>query len=232
MNIGILGTGVVGQTLAEKLRSLGHVVVIGTRDVAATRNATAPGPFGHPAFSAWHVRHPDIALGTFAEAATAEVVFNCTKGAASLSALSMAGADRLAGKVLIDVSNPLDFSNSFPPSLFICNNDSLGELIQRTYPRTYVVKTLNTVNCSVMVDPTLAPGRHSVFLSGNDSQAKASARALLMQFGWIDIIDLGDISGARATEQLTPIWLRLWSVFGTADFNISVCRPSGVSPIA
>ncbi|HRE16744.1 MAG TPA: NAD(P)-binding domain-containing protein [Rhodocyclaceae bacterium] len=225
MKIGILGTGMVGQTLAAKLHALGHHVVIGTRDVAATRANNQPNNYGGPAFSVWHAQHPGIGLATFAEAAShGELLLNCTQGAASLAALELAGRANLAGKVLIDLANPLDFSKGMPPSLFICNTDSLGETIQRTYPELKVVKALNTTNCQVMVDPARVPGQHSIFVSGNDATAKTTVKQLLESFGWQDVIDLGDISTARGTEQLLPIWIRLWGTLGTADFNFAVVR--------
>ncbi len=225
MNIAILGTGVVGQTLAAKLQSLGHQVVIGTRDVAATRANDKPNAYGGPAFAAWHAQHPKIGLATFAEAAAqGEILFNCTQGAASLAVLELAGRSKLGTKVLIDVANPLDFSKGMPPSLFVCNTDSLGETIQRAYPALRVVKALNTMNCQIMADPARVKGTHHVFVSGNDAAAKDQVKALLASFGWRDIIDLGDITTARGTEQMLPIWIRLWGALGTADFNFAIVR--------
>ncbi len=225
MNIAILGTGVVGQALAAKLQSLGHKVVVGTRDVAATNANVEPNAYGGPAFSIWHKSHPEIGLATFAEAAAqSEMIVNCTQGAASLPALELAGSKNLDGKVLLDVANPLDFSHGMPPSLFVGNTDSLGETIQRTYPNARVVKALNTMNCQVMVDPARVPGRHSVFVGGNDTAAKEQVKALLKSFGWEDIIDLGDITSARGTEAMLPIWIRLWGALGTADLNFAIQR--------
>lgn len=225
MKIAVLGTGAVGQTLAAKLASLGHAVTIGTRDVAATRAKREANPYGGPAFAVWHEAHPEVRLSTYAEAAAgAELLFNCTQGAGSLAALQAAGESNLAGKVLVDIANPLDFSKGMPPSLFVCNTDSLGETIQRTFPALRVVKALNTMNCAVMADPARVPGQHSVFVSGNDADAKQQVKALLASFGWRDVIDLGDIGTARGTEQLLPIWIRLWGALGTADFNFAVVR--------
>jgi 8-hydroxy-5-deazaflavin:NADPH oxidoreductase len=133
----------------------------------------------------------------------------------------MAGADNLDGKILVDVSNPLDFSAGMPPSLFVSNTDSLGERIQAQLPGVRVVKALNTVNASVMVDPgQLADGDHHVFLSGNDAGAKQAVADLLRdRFGWRHVLDLGDISTARGAEMLMPMWLRLMGSLGTAMFN-------------
>jgi len=163
--------------------------------------------------------------GTFADAASfGEVVFNCTAGTASLAALAGAGASNLKGKVLVDVANALDFSKGMPATLTVCNTDSLGEQIQRAYPNVKVVKALNTMNCRVMVEPTLVPGDHNVFLCGNDAQAKAQVAEILKSFGWRSIIDLGDITAARGTEMLLPIWLRLMGLFQSPNFNFKIAR--------
>jgi hypothetical protein len=165
--------------------------------------------------------------GTFADAAAfGELNFNCTSGGASLDALRAAGAENLASKVLVDVANTLDFSEGMPPSLLVTTKESLAELIQSAFPEALVVKTLNTVNCEVMVDPAKVPGEHDVFLSGNDDAAKQTVHELLESFGWPaqHILDLGDISTARGLELYVPLWLRLWGVVGTGHFNIRVVR--------
>lgn len=200
MEIGVLGTGVVGRTIAGKLRELGHDVLIGSRSAG------------------------DDAV-PFAEAAAhGELVFNCTNGGASLEALQAAGAENLAGKVLVDVSNPLTGNQDAP--LFVSNDDSLGEQIQRAFPDAKVVKSLQTVNAAVMVDPTRVPGEHDIFVAGNDDDAKGQVSELLQSFGWPadHVLDLGDISAARGTEMYLALWLRLWGVVGSADFNIRVAR--------
>ncbi|MBA2664455.1 MAG: hypothetical protein H0U74_19365 [Bradymonadaceae bacterium] len=127
-------------------------------------------------------------------------------------------------KILVDIANPLDFSKGFPPTLSISNNDSLGELVQRTYPALRVVKTLNTMSADIMIAPDRLPGEHVVFVSGNDAGAKASVGELLMTFGWKSIIDLGDITTARGTESFLPLWVRMWKVLGTGDFNIQIVK--------
>jgi 8-hydroxy-5-deazaflavin:NADPH oxidoreductase len=200
VRIAVLGTGTVGRTLAGKLRELGHEVTVGSR----TEKDDA-------------VEFADAAGG-------AELVVNATAGTASLEALHAAGAENLAGKVLLDVSNSLDFSRGRPPRLSVCNDDSVGEQIQREFPETRVVKSLNTVNSSVMVDPSLVPGEHSVFVSGNDDGAKAQIRELLLSFGWPEssIVDLGDISTARGAEMYVALWLRLFAAVQTPNFNIRV----------
>ena len=161
---------------------------------------------------------------TFADAAAhAEVIFNCTNGAASVEAVTAAGEENVAGKVLIDVSNPLDFSGG-GPAMFTDTTDSLAERIQRACPSARVVKSLNTVNAAVMIQPSRVPGHHTVFVSGNDQHAKGKVMDFLRTLGWQSIIDLGDITSARAAEQLLPLWVRLYSVLGTAEFNIAVMK--------
>jgi predicted dinucleotide-binding enzyme len=226
MKIGVFGTGIVGQTLAAKLAELGHAVCVGTRDPAATLARTKPDAMGNPPFKVWRDQHPGIEFGTLARAAAhAELVVNATLGSGALEAVKAAGEKNLAGKVLVDVSNPLDFSKGMPPSLTVSNTDSLAEQIQRALPATLVVKTLNTVNAFVMVGPKqLKDGDHTMFLAGNDAGAKKTVRALLESFGWSDILDLGDITNARATEMLLPLWVRVWMVTQAPMFSFKVVR--------
>jgi 8-hydroxy-5-deazaflavin:NADPH oxidoreductase len=214
MRIGVLGTGIVGTTIGTKLAALDHEVMLGSRT-----------PDNEKAV-AW-AKESGGSHGTFADAAAhGELVFNCTSGVGALDALEAAGADNLAGKTLVDVSNPLDLSQGMPPTLTVCNTDSLGEQIQRAYPDTQVVKALNTMSCLIMVDPSLVPGQHDVFLAGDDAEAKAQVRELLESFGWpaTALLDLGDISAARGMEMILPIWLRLYGATGTGTFNFHVAR--------
>ena len=226
MKIAVLGTGTVGRTLAAAFRGLGHEVVLGTRDPDETAGRTSPDPMGGPPFQEWQAGHGNIRLGTFAEAAgDSELVVNATNGAASLAALGAAGAARLAGKILMDVSNPLDFSQGMPPVLNPVNTESLAERIQQAFPEARVVKTLNTMNAGIMVDPRrLADGDHSVFVSGDDAEAKKVVTGLLEALGHRDIIDLGDITTARGAEMVLPLWLRLFGALGTPDFNFKIVR--------
>jgi 8-hydroxy-5-deazaflavin:NADPH oxidoreductase len=227
MKIGIIGTGMVGQTLGAKLAELGHTVMIGTRDVAGTLARAEPDAMGNPPYGVWAKQHSQVKLGTFAEAAShGEIVINAASGGATIAALKIAGEANLNGKILIDVANPLDFSKGMPPTLSVCNSDSLGEQIQRAFPRAKVVKTLNTVNASLMVNPRrLADGDHDLFVSGNDTEAKNQvARYLKTWFGWKHVIDLGDITTARGAEMLLPMWLRLWGVLKTPMFNYKIVR--------
>ena len=227
MRIGLLGTGMVGQTLSGALARIGHNVVIGTRDPEAALSRTEATRPGMEPFSRWHGANPGVSVETFSDAAAhGEIVVNATAGTASLDALRAAGQDNLDGKVLIDVANPLDFSAGFPPTLSVANTDSLAEQIQRAYPGARVVKALNTVTASVMVDPQgLGGGEHDVFLSGDDAGAKDEVGRLLREwFGWQRVIDLGDISTARGTEMYLALWARLMAATGSAAFNIRVVR--------
>lgn len=226
MRFGVLGTGVVGKTIAARLAGLGNEVMVGTRDPDETMSRTDPDRYGNPPFSAWQEEHPEVRLGTFTEAAAhGEMVVNATAGTVSLEALEQAGEDNVSGKVLIDVSNPLDFSKGMPPTLSISNTDSLGEQIQRRFPEAKVVKTLHTMNARLMVDPAqLAEGDHSVFVGGDDVEAKTTVTDLLRSFGWSDIVDLGDITTARGTEMMLPIWLRLFGALQKPIFNFKIVR--------
>ncbi|MGC4754956.1 NADPH-dependent F420 reductase [Micromonospora trifolii] len=217
MRIAVLGTGSVGQAVAARAAELGHQVTIGTRDVEATRAG---------GYAAWAAQHPEVGLATQADAAVdADLVVNATSGDGSLPALTAAGAANLSGKVVLDISNPLDFGAGFPPTLSVHNTDSLAERIQREFPQAKVVKSLNTLTAELMVRPRqLADGAHSVFVSGDDAEAKRIVTGLLVSFGHTDVIDLGDLSTARGTEMLLPLWLRLYGRLDTAMFNIKVVR--------
>jgi predicted dinucleotide-binding enzyme len=214
MKVGVLGSGMVGQAIGAKLVELGHDVVVGTRN---------PGKLQE-----WLSKiGGKVRAGSFADAAAhGEIVFNCTAGTGSLEALKLAGERNLKAKVLIDVSNPLDFSKGMPPTLSLCNTDSVGEQIQRALPDVKVVKTLNTVNCHLMVNPSqIGGGDHDVFVSGNDAAAKAQVTEILKTwFGWTRVIDLGDISTARGTEMYLPLWLRLWGALQTPMLNVKIVR--------
>lgn len=216
MNIGVLGTGVVGRTLATRLVELGHVVALGTRDVANVSAREWLSLVG----TARGAR-----VATFADAAAhGALLVNATSGGASIGALTAAGERNLAGKVLVDVANPLDFSHGMPPSLSIVNTDSLGEQIQRTFPAARVVKTLNMVNADVMAHPAKLPEETTMFVAGDDAEAKATAADLLRAFGWRSILDLGGIQAARGLEMYLPLWLQLMTAQNTVTFNIRVVR--------
>ena len=216
MRIGVLGTGMVGETLSTKLVEIGHDVVMGARSA------------GNEKAVAWSERFPERAgHGSFADAAGhGELVVNATGGVVSLEALRAAGEEKLAGKTLLDVANPLDFSGGFPPRLSVLNDDSLGEQIQRAFPDSHVVKALNTMNCLVMVDPARVPGDHDVMMAGDDDGAKREVADLLESFGWppAAIRDLGGIGAARGLEGYLPLWLSLMGSVGSGDFNIHVAH--------
>lgn len=214
MNIGVLGTGMVGSSIASKLLQLGHSVRMGAR---ARGNEKAV---------AWAAQSPAAGEGSFADAAAfGEVLFNCTAGATTIEALQAAGPGNLDGKLLLDLTNALDFSTGMP-RLTVCNDDSLGEQIQRTFPGARVVKTLNTMNHLVMVEPSRVPGDHVVFISGDDPSAKSEARALLESFGWPSarIVDLGGITSARGAEMYVLHWVSMRQALDTSDFNIALVK--------
>lgn len=214
MKIGILGTGMVGQALATKLVTLGHEVTMGARNA------------GNEKAVAWAKHHGTKAsTGTFADAANfGELNIVCTKGDGTVEAVKSAAA-QLAGKTLIDVTNPLAITKGQPPTLFVSNNDSLGEHVQRAVPQAKVVKALNTVNASVMVEPMgLANGEHDLLLCGNDAGAKEEAKTLLRTFGWRHFVDLGDITQARGQEAWLLLWVRLWGAYQTPTFNLRLVR--------
>lgn len=212
MRIAVLGTGMVGRAIASRLSGLDHDVVVGTRDVEQTlARGDAEG----------------LRLLPFGEAgAFAELVVNATNGVNALAALNAVGEENLAGKVLLDLALPLDLSAGLPPTLTVANTDSLGEQVQRTYLSARVVKSLNTVYYEVMIDPSRIPGEHSIFVAGNDSDAKAAVAGILSEFGWPEesIIDLGGITGARGVEMYSRLFFELYQSFGTFDFNIHVVR--------
>jgi hypothetical protein len=212
MRIAVVGTGMAGRTLAPAFAALGHDVVVGTRD---------PGTTG--ARDDWTL---DLPLRGYADVADgADLIVNATNGQASLAALAAVGAAALDGKVLLDVANPLDFSAGFPPSLTVKDTDSLAEQIQRALPAARVVKSLNTVNCNVMVDPgRVGDGGTSMFVAGDDTEARGVVVSLLRSLGWRDVIEFEELSAARGMEMWLPLWVRLMGRLGTADFNIRVVR--------
>ncbi|MGL4174025.1 MAG: NADPH-dependent F420 reductase [Actinomycetota bacterium] len=224
MRYAVLGTGMVGRTIAAALVRTGHHATMGTRDPEVTRARTEPGNDG-VVFADWSQENSNVPLVAYSVAAAGvDGVINATSGTSSLAALDAVGADHLAGKVIIDIANPLDFSAGMPPSLNPVNTDSLGEQIQHRFPNAHVVKTLNTMTAGVMVEPSRVPGTHTVFVSGDDAAAKRQVTELLSDFGWPveSVFDLGGIETARGTEMLLPVWLRTWQALGHADFNFHI----------
>jgi 8-hydroxy-5-deazaflavin:NADPH oxidoreductase len=215
MKIAIFGTGMVGHAIATKLVQLGHEVKMGSRTADNAKAAEWVKANGAKATQ-----------GTYADAAAfGELAFNCTAGMGSLAALEAAGKANLAGKLLVDVSNALDFSKGMPPTLSVCNTDSIAEQIQRAFPETKVVKALNTVNCTLMVDASLIKGDHDIFLCGNDAGAKGQVTEILKGwFGWKHVVDLGDVTAARAQEMFVIFWVRLYGALQSPMFNVHVAR--------
>jgi predicted dinucleotide-binding enzyme len=215
--IAVLGTGPVGRAMAGRLAQLGHSVTVGTRDPGGTAARSD--------YAGWAAEHPDVRLATFSDAASAaDLVVNASGGDVALGILEAAGSQNLAGKVLLDISNPLDGSGGFPPTLFVKDDDSLGEMIQRAHPGARVVKSLNTMNNSLMVDPQRLGEDTTVFVSGDDAGAKATVVQLLRQLGHGDVIDLGGIETARGPEMWLPLWIRINLALGGNDFNLKVVR--------
>jgi hypothetical protein len=215
MKMGVLGTGVVGTAIATKLIELGHEVRMGSRQAGNEKAVQWVESAGDRASS-----------GDFADTASfGEIVFNCTAGEHSVDAVTSASAG-LAGKLLIDVANALDFSDGPPPVIAATDRECLAERIQRAVPETRVVKSLNTVNNDVMVDPARIPGDHVIFVSGDDQAAKRQTVELLGEFGWPEdrVIDLGDITTARGAETYVGLWLRLMGALGTTQFNVGLFR--------
>jgi predicted dinucleotide-binding enzyme len=226
MKVGILGTGSVGRALAEGFAREGHDVMVGTRDVEALMARTQPDRMGSPPFADWLPAQTGVAVGTFAEAgAHGELLVNATLGSASIDVLREAGAG--GGRIVIDTSNPLDLSGGFPPSLFVVNTDSLAERIQREFPDARVVKAWNTMTASLMTTPgALAGGDHSIPICGDDDDARRQVADLLRSFGWRDVVDLGDLTAARAMEAYLLFWLRMYQAVGSPVVNTKVVRPS------
>lgn len=214
--IAVLGTGMVGSTIGSKLIQLGYEVKMGSR--TATNEKAAEWVKANGA---------NASQGTFADAAKfGELIFNCTKGENALEVMQMAGVENLSGKILIDISNPLDFSKGMPPTLLpaLVNTNSLGEEIQKLLPQTHVVKTLNIVNCEVMVNAAKCGGDATMFVAGNNSEAKKEVEKILHQFGWNDIIDLGDIKHSRSTEMMLPIWLSVYLATQNGYIGFKIVR--------
>jgi 8-hydroxy-5-deazaflavin:NADPH oxidoreductase len=228
MKIAVLGTGNVGQTFATKFIALGHQVMMGTRNVADTLARKSTDNYGSLPFGEWHNSNKTVQLGTFAQAvAFGEIIVNVLQGGVTLSTIKSINRTDFDGKLFIDISNPLDFSKGFPPTLLegLNNTSSLGEEIQKVLPNTKIVKTLNTMFSGVMVNPAMVGnGDHNVFVSGNDADAKKQVKEILLSFGWAmsKIIDLGDITTARGTEMYLPLWLRIYGATNNGSFNIKI----------
>lgn len=214
--IGVFGTGEVGRTIATKLIELGYEVKMGSR-TANNEKAVE-----------WAKQNGEKAsTGTFADAATfGEIIFNCTKGEATLAVFEQAGLEKFAGKIVVDQSNSLDMSNGFPPTLLpeYINTTSLGEEVQKLIPEAHVVKTLNVVNCALMTNPALTPGDATMLVCGNEQQAKQEVTKILNQFGWNDVLDLGDIVASRGMEMFITTWVRLFMATNNINVTFKINR--------
>ncbi|TCJ23217.1 NADPH-dependent F420 reductase [Nocardioides jejuensis] len=209
MEIAVLGTGMVGKTLAAGFVRVGHTVTVGTRD---------------PEVTAAREEWTDVRLATYADAARgADLVVLAVGGQVAEEALAQ--ADLPDGAIVLDLTNPLDFSNGFPPTLTVKDTDSLAEMLQRAHPTAQVVKALNTVNCALMVTPEqLAEGDHTIFIAGDDAAARAHVHSLLQDLGWVDIVEFPSLEAARGLEMYLPLWVRLMQQLGTAHFNLKLVR--------
>jgi 8-hydroxy-5-deazaflavin:NADPH oxidoreductase len=225
MKIGIIDGGSVGQTIGAKLAANGHYVRLGIRKVTDEELAKDRGFAGK--LVDW-TKETGVKVMTMREAAQhGEIIFNATNGAGAIEALKLAGADALGSKVLVDISNPLDFSHGMPPSILpaYAGNTSLGEEIQKAFPNARVVKALNTIAAAVMVNPGAIPADHDLLIAGEDSRAKTEVSHLAeREFGWKSVVDLGGIKAARGTEHILPLWVILWGVVGTPMFNVKIVR--------
>lgn len=216
MNIAILGTGMVGATVGKKLTDLGHKVMMGSRTSGNEKALDWVKKCG-----------ANASAGKFSEAAAfGEIIFLCTNGAVTIEVIGLSGKENFNGKTVVDITNPLDFSKGMPPTLIpeLSNTNSLGEEVQKTLPDAKVVKTLNTVNCEIMIEPAKLSEETSIYISGNDATAKEKVTEILRSFGWTSIIDLGDISTARGTEMMLPLWIRLWGSLKTGHFNFKIVK--------
>jgi predicted dinucleotide-binding enzyme len=195
MKVAILGSGDVGQALGRGFIALGHEVKMGSRSAGNEKAAAWAKAAGSRA-----------STGTFADAAAfGEIVVLATLGTANAEALKMAGAPNLAGKLLIDTTNPLDFSSG-GPQLAVTGKDSGGEQVQRAVAAAHVVKAFNTVGNAHMFRPSFAGGPPDMFIAGNDEAAKAKVSAILADFGW-GVVDLGGIEASRHLEAMCMVWV-------------------------
>lgn len=233
MNIAVIGTGAVGQAMSKKLVELGHQVFMGTRDVGQSLKRKDPDSWGTPGIGTWIQENPRVELTSFKTAVEKgqDLLVFAIQGMAAMETLNSIGEELLNDRVMIDISNPLDFSKGFPPTLSVCNTESLGEQIQKTFPKLKVVKALNTVSNSVMINPRAIEGDHVVFICGNDAGAKQKVGTILESFGWKseNIIDLGDITSARGTEMTLPLWIRLMGKYQSPLFNLNIVKAAAPS---
>jgi 8-hydroxy-5-deazaflavin:NADPH oxidoreductase len=216
--VGVIGSGQVGRVLAAGFASRGHEVTIGTR-----------APEENDELQAWAAQHDGVAIGSFAGAAEAgEIVVLATRGAVVEQAIATAGPQHFAGKVVIDATNPLDFSGD-GVGLTVGHSDSGGEIVQRAIPDARVVKAFNTVGNGLMIEPQKDGGlreRPSMFIAGNDADAKSTVSDALADFGW-DAVDVGDIRQSRQLESFCLLWVAVGNARGGKwDHAITLATPT------
>lgn len=227
MKIAILGTGIVGRTLADGLRAAGHDITIGTRDPEVTLARTDAHERGLEPVRDWLVGRPAIRLASLSDAAVeGDVIINALLGVATLEALASIDRTAMTGKILFDTTLPLKRNDDIPTTLSGSSDRSLAEQIQRAHPDVRVVKSLNTMAAALMVDPERVPGDHVVFITGDDSEAKRIVRSLLRDLGWVDdvILDLGDVRASLGPEMYAYLLFQLAASLSTFDFNIAINR--------
>jgi predicted dinucleotide-binding enzyme len=197
MKIGVLGTGDVGKALGNGFVALGHEVRMGSRSATSDKALAWTKEMG-----------PKASAGTFADAASfGEVIVLATLGVANEEVLKAAGPEKLRGKIVIDATNPLDFSGGVPPKLAVSGNDSAGERVQRLLPGAHVVKAFNIVGNALMFRPELPGGPPDMFIAGNNDEAKRKVTAILKEFGWGAVYDLGGIESSRYLEAMCMVWV-------------------------
>ena len=210
--VGVLGTGEVGRRLAAGFQSRGHDVMIGSRDP------------DKPELKEWlNGEGKGVKAGTFAQAAAhGELLVLAVLGDAAESVITEVGPDEFSGKVVIDTTNPLDFSGGFPPKLSICGEDSLGERVQRALPEARVVKAFNTIGNPYFVNPSFSQGAPTMLIAGNDEAAKAAGADVLADFGWSDVVDIGGIEGSRELEAICIAWVKIGGARGAWDHGFTL----------
>lgn len=213
MKVGVLGTGDVGKVLGSAMIHLGHEVKMGSREASNAKSAE------------WKEKNGERAsTGTFADAAKfGEIIFLCTLWSGTENVLQMAGPENLSGKVVIDATNPLVFEPNQPPRLALGHTDSGGEQVQRWIPKAKVVKAFNIVGNAHMFHPSFEGGPPTMFICGNDPDAKKQLTDLLTQFGW-ETIDIGGIDGSRLLEPMCILWVNYGFQTGTWNHAFKLLR--------
>ena len=210
--VGILGSGDVGKQLGRGFAKHGFDVMLGSREPAKLES--------------WRRETSGkVSTGTFAQAAAhGDLVILALHGAATEAAIDLAGAKNFSGKLVLDATNPLDFSHGMPPGLLLGTTDSMGERVQKKLPGAKVVKCFNTVSNVKMIDPKFKEGVPPMLICGNDAEAKKRTDAILRELGWPGAMDIGGIEGARWLEAIVPLWVRAGQVLNTYEHAFKVVR--------